>query len=115
MGRLLQLQCKGFLSNRVQQRQFGLAVLQMAQRIRQVWTTEANDDDDNDGEVARDAACGDWRSTLQIAANWRQISEPNTSVWWLDETPAEDFAAGFGLETLIESGCVMKRGWSMQQ
>jgi hypothetical protein len=132
VGELMQLRCPGFLSNWVQHRQFGLAVLQMAQKIRRDFL--AADDaaaalsdavDPSDGGVAAaaladaDPATGaanrtGWRATLQIAATWRQISEPNTSVFWIDEMPEEAFKSGFGLETLLEAGCVWVAQLSMR-
>ena len=35
---------------------------------------------------------------------WRQISEPNDPVWWVDLLTPEQFSAGFGSQTSMFSG-----------
>jgi hypothetical protein len=35
---------------------------------------------------------------------WRQLSEPNDPVWWVDLLPPEQFAEGFGSHTPIVTG-----------
>ena len=81
VGSLLQLQTPGFLSNRVQQRQFGFAVIHLAQHLRKLWGGSGSGSGDTTstavGDANDDAAGqpGHWRSTLQIAATWRQVTK----------------------------------------
>ena len=39
----------------------------------------------------------------KIAA-WRQISEPNDPVWWIDGMPDATFKEGYGLQTPLVNG-----------
>ena len=34
-----------------------------------------------------------------VAVKWRQYSEPNDPVWWIDLLAPEQFAEGFGSQT----------------
>lgn len=45
-----------------------------------------------------------WRDFFDIVVKWRQISEPNDPVWWIDRLPAKAFKDGFGLQTPIVNG-----------
>eukprot|EP01105_Mastigella_eilhardi_P014038 TRINITY_DN3191_c0_g1_i1.p1 TRINITY_DN3191_c0_g1~~TRINITY_DN3191_c0_g1_i1.p1 ORF type:complete len:278 (-),score=78.51 TRINITY_DN3191_c0_g1_i1:136-969(-) len=38
------------------------------------------------------------------AARWRQLSEPNDPVWWVDRLPPESFDEGFGSHTPMLTG-----------
>ena len=82
---VVQLQCPGFLPNSRQRRMFGLASLQCAYHLR------------NNSSL-------DWRSLFDVAVRWRQVSEPNDCVYWIDGFPCAAFQEGFGLTTPIQNG-----------
>ena len=42
-----------------------------------------------------------WRDLFDVGVRWRQISEPNDPVWWIDRFPSQAFEDGFGLQTPI--------------
>jgi hypothetical protein len=41
---------------------------------------------------------------MDIAVRWRQVSEPNDPVWWIDLLTKESFSNGFGLQTPLVTG-----------
>jgi hypothetical protein len=41
---------------------------------------------------------------LLFQVRWRQMSEPNDPVWWVDMLPKDAFEEGFGLQTPMVSG-----------
>ena len=41
---------------------------------------------------------------MNVLVKWRQISEPNDSVWWIDKLTKASLKEGFGLQTPILSG-----------
>ena len=45
-----------------------------------------------------------WRDMYDIAVKWRQYSEPNDPVWWVDLLTPVQFAEGFGSHTPIVTG-----------
>ncbi len=45
-----------------------------------------------------------WRDFLDISIKWRQVSEPNDPVFWIDLLAPEAFAEGFGLQTPMVTG-----------
>jgi tetratricopeptide (TPR) repeat protein len=45
-----------------------------------------------------------WRDMYDIAVKWRQYSEPNDPVWWVDLLTPSQFAEGFGSHTPIITG-----------
>ena len=99
-GRLVQLQCKGFLANQRQHRQFGMAVVSMAQAARDWWWGSSS------GKAADIRGCRvrNYRELMDIAVRWRQVSEPNDPVWWIDKLTPESFGEGFGLQTPLVTG-----------
>lgn len=40
-----------------------------------------------------------FRDTMDVAVRWRQLSEPNDPVWWIDLLDPKAFEQGFGLQT----------------
>ena len=42
-----------------------------------------------------------WREMMNVLVKWRQISEPNDSVWWIDMLTEASLKEGFGLQTPI--------------
>ncbi|XP_049850015.1 uncharacterized protein LOC126320589 [Schistocerca gregaria] len=79
----------GFLRNRRQVAMAGFAALEVAQTLRQKWGASAS---------------VDWRSIYSIVVKWRQYSEPNDAVWWVDQLTPEQFVSGFGSQTPIVTG-----------
>lgn len=45
-----------------------------------------------------------WRDMYDITVKWRQYSEPNDPVWWVDLLTKEAFSEGFGSHTPIITG-----------
>lgn len=45
-----------------------------------------------------------WRDFMDISVRWRQISEPNDGVWWIDRFPLQSVVEGFGLQTPLVNG-----------
>lgn len=45
-----------------------------------------------------------WRDMYDIVVKWRQYSEPNDPVWWVDLLTKEAFSEGFGSHTPIITG-----------
>ena len=106
-GKLLQLKSPGFLSNRRQHRQCGYAILEMAQTIRREWRQEKPTI--CSGKVSSSHELGHahpfgWRDFFDIAVKWRQFSEPNDPVFWIDNMTKEAFEEGFGLQTPMITG-----------
>lgn len=111
-------------------RQLGLAVLQLGQRLRSHWralaaasleleglpaevpnasssrgaayfhraTNEATDGAPSAGHAFA------WRDAFDVVVRWRQLSEPNDPVWWIDRLSPEAFKDGFGLQTPLVNG-----------
>ncbi len=108
-GPLIQLQCTGFLANRRQHRQFGMAVLAVAQAARRWWwpssvaaaegTKEGGGEEKGPPDTPQT-----YRELMDIAVRWRQVSEPNDPVWWIDLLTPASFRAGFGLQTPLVTG-----------
>ncbi|XP_078676262.1 tetratricopeptide repeat protein 13-like [Branchiostoma floridae x Branchiostoma belcheri] len=106
LGDKLQYHTPGFLVNRKQHRWFGLAMLDMAQTVRRVWRVMRKQDTGGSIIVTGRASSGcrtshvfGWRDLFDIAVKWRQASEPNDPVWWVDLLNQETFAEGFGSQT----------------
>ena len=127
LGRWIQLDCSGFLPNERQFRQFGLAVTEIAQVVKDHWgrirrgeeglslpnqsssrSTGKHQPSQSQSPSASEPAGGshpmECRDVFDIAVRWRQISEPNDPVWWIDELAPEAFAEGFGLQTPLVNG-----------
>lgn len=45
-----------------------------------------------------------WRDAFDIAVRWRQLSEPNDPVYWVDLLSPEQYAEGFGSQTPLITG-----------
>lgn len=108
-GSQLQLDTPGFLPNKRQHRMCGLAVLEMAQTVRKHWNSlrsggQALEVDGKFSSKARRPHPFEWRDFFDIGIKWRQLSEPNDPVWWIDLLSPEAFEEGFGLQTPMYSG-----------
>ena len=45
-----------------------------------------------------------WRDAMEVIVKWRQVSEPNDQVLWVDLLTEKEFSAGFGSHTPIFTG-----------
>ncbi len=84
-GPRFQYNTPGFVVNKRQWTSAGLAIVQMAQLL------------------VSDATAG-WRQMFEVAVRWRQVSEPNDPVWWVDRLPFVQFCEGYGSHTPIVTG-----------
>ena len=122
IGSGIQLTCPGFLTNVRQHRMFGLATLELAQLARRHWDSLGSG---GTGAVVPDTGSSTWspaasgnvgdstsvaehplgyRDVFDVAVRWRQLSEPNDPVWWIDRLTPEAFREGFGLQTPMVNG-----------
>lgn len=124
IGPGIQLRCPGFLSNSRQHRMFGLASLELAQLVRKHWDSlkaggaGAMVPDAGSSKLGprpvggRSPAAGGgaaehpigYRDLFDVAVRWRQLSEPNDPVWWIDRLTPSAFQEGFGLQTPMVNG-----------
>lgn len=129
VGPGIQLDSPGFLTNRRQHGMFGLAALEVGQLAKKHWDSIRSG---GAGAVVPDAGSSAWRSQtttaqdyrwgtevygggvpghpvgyrdiFDVAVRWRQLSEPNDPVWWIDRLTPEAFREGFGLQTPMVNG-----------
>ena len=109
ISKIIQLRTAGFTPNARQHRMFGLAVLEIAQLLRnhllgilhQTGPSMVPTNCSSKAGIDRSASTHrlGWRDLADIAVRWRQISEPNDTVWWIDRLPESAFHEGFGLQT----------------
>lgn len=120
IGPGIQLRCPGFLSNSRQHRMFGLASLELAQLVRRHWDSVkaggtgamVPDAGSSRSVVGKLPAGGGgvgghpvgYRDLFDVAVRWRQLSEPNDPVWWIDRLTSGAFREGFGLQTPMVNG-----------
>lgn len=129
IGPGIQLKCPGFLSNARQHRMFGLAALEVAQLVRRHWDSVKAG---GAGAIVPDAGSSAWRppsgggltrrgasgghpagyrDIFDVSVRWRQLSEPNDPVWWIDRLTPEAFREGFGLQTPMVNGQLKVGVW----
>ena len=130
LGHWMQLDTPGFIRNHRQHRQFGLAVLQMAKQLKRhtelvrnglgglkirdtasskkfaFHTTSSSGSTASDisSTKAKSMHSFGWRDFFDIAVKWRQVSDSNDAVWWIDALTTQAFEDGFGLQTPIVNG-----------
>jgi tetratricopeptide (TPR) repeat protein len=107
IGRAMQLDCPGFVSNARQHRMFGLCVLHMAALLTALApaTSKGQEEEQERGqEKEHTSKPFSYKQLFNIAIRWRQVSEPNDAVWWINGFPKNIFEEGFGLETPIVQG-----------
>jgi len=102
---------QGFLANKRQLRMGGLAAIELAQVLRSALKYQRVGMPlrvPNDGASGETSASGShpfgWRDAMDILVRWRQLSEPNDQVIWVDLLTKQEFEAGFGSHTPIFSG-----------
>ena len=91
-GPRIQLHCVGYMTNYRQWAMTGLSVIDVAQQLRLLWSGK------------KDGGKWGWRDMYQVIAKWRQFSEPNDPVVWVDQLSPEQFAEGFGAHTPMITG-----------
>jgi len=104
LGRLLHQQHPGYHSNKRQQQMAGLAALEIAQRLRDFWFKGVKEEPGSHSSSTNKNHTFGWRDVYDIVIKWRQISEPNDPVWWVDLLTKEQFTEGFGSHTPMITG-----------
>ena len=120
----VQLDSPGFLPHRRQHRMFGLAVLEMAQKLRSYVKARRSGEPgiwikDSRSSIRRERKGGMVRPTdvrkdgnhlfyyrdfFDIAVKWRQLAEPFDVVFWLDGYPPKSQMELVALSTSLYSG-----------
>ncbi|ELP85009.1 tetratricopeptide repeat protein, putative [Entamoeba invadens IP1] len=103
IGNYIKYDSQGFVGNKRQFMMAGLAAIEMGQYIRDKlpeWvfgglTVE---------QAQRYLDKIKWRDLLNIPVKWRQLSEPNDQVYWIDLLTNEQFEEGFGSHTAMFIG-----------
>jgi tetratricopeptide (TPR) repeat protein len=103
-GSKLQLNCAGYMPNKRQHRSCGLAVLELAQTLRAFWRGSLPPLSGKASSASSTPHPFSWRDLYDIPIRWRQFSEPNDPVWWVDLLTPEQFAEGFGSHTPMITG-----------
>lgn len=103
-GKLLHNSAPGYLSNARQQRMAALATLDAAQRLKAFWKGERTTVDGPGSSLNQKPHPFGWRDVFDVMVRWRQISEPNDAVWWVDLLTKEQFSEGFGSHTPMITG-----------
>ncbi|GAX83792.1 hypothetical protein CEUSTIGMA_g11217.t1 [Chlamydomonas eustigma] len=111
LGRLLQNNHQGFLPNLRQQRASGFAAIELAQAIRELLAARRSGNTvwvRSEGSSVQAGASGrhqfGWRDAMDIVVKWRQLSEPNDQVVWVDLLTRREFEQGFGSHTPMFTG-----------
>ncbi|KYR01134.1 tetratricopeptide-like helical domain-containing protein (TPR) [Tieghemostelium lacteum] len=114
-GSMLQYQCSGFLPNYRQKLQCGLAIIEMAQTLREFWKSGGVMEVDGRSSSGQTTPHQfQWRDLYDIGVKWRQLSEPNDPVWWIDLLSPKQFQEGFGSHTpMITGQCQVVRYYPM--
>eukprot|EP00966_Prymnesium_polylepis_P021339 490742-Prymnesium_polylepis.1 len=103
VGRRLQVRCVGFVPNERQQRQGGLAAVELSQWLQAHWAA-ARDAPSSGGAGGTNGGALGWRGLYDVAVAWRHLSELHDGVFWIDGMPAGEFEAGFGSATPVLKG-----------
>ena len=106
IGSKLQLNSPGYLPNKRQQSACGFAVIELAQKLKRVWKFKEKRVSDiySTGSSNSSEHEFGWRDMYDILVKWRQYSEPNDPVWWVDLLTPEQFEEGFGSHTPMITG-----------
>ena len=95
-GPQIQLDCAGYMANKRQWMMCGLAVIDVAQQLKSYWQYRKT----QEGSPVEFT----WRKFYDIIVKWRQYSEPNDPVVWVDMLTPEQFNEGFGSHTPMVTG-----------
>ena len=111
-GRRVHLKCQGFLPNQRQWKMSCYANLELAQAVRSCVEAKRSGEPHprvlgrgatSHGKAGEDHDFG-WRDALDILVKWRQLSEPNDPVVWVDLLPRPLFEQGYGSHTPMSTG-----------
>ncbi|GMI78422.1 SUPPRESSOR OF RPS4-RLD 1, SUPPRESSOR OF RPS4-RLD 3 [Hibiscus trionum] len=104
IGKKIQYDCPGFLSNRRKYRMAGLAAIEIAQKVSKTWSSlhgrkkRISLVTRNRGGAGTSSSSQtsmmSWQELYSLAVRWRQISEPSVQVVWLSKL-REEFNSGF--------------------
>eukprot|EP00798_Chlamydomonas_sp_ICE-L_P018637 gene18637-25152_t len=107
----IELARTGFLSNRRYQRAAGFAGIELAQTIVSLLKHKRNGIPmrvNSEGSTLHGGAPGQhefgWRDAMDIVVKWRQITEPNDQVIWVDMLTRREYEQGFGSHTPLFDG-----------
>jgi len=101
----IQLHSPGYAKNVRQHRMAGISIIELAQALKKVWDAGGNLKVQGKGSSHNEKQhLFGWRDMYDIAIKWRQFSEPNDPVWWVDLLSPEQFAEGFGSHTPMITG-----------
>jgi hypothetical protein len=95
------------LPNVRQHVQFGLAVDEMCSALKRLASSRPTAAIDKLPLYSNDIKQHveeDWRSWFHRSVRWRQLSEPQDPVWWINGMHSKSFKEGFGLQTPIVNG-----------
>ncbi|BFU19319.1 TPR repeat protein [Entamoeba histolytica HM-1:IMSS-B] len=98
IGKYMQYDSQGFVHNKAQYLMAGMAAIEMAKKIRDIlpeWVFGGLTEEQAKPYIGK----LHWRDVMKIAVKWRQISEPNDPVYWIDLLTHEQFEEGFGSHT----------------
>jgi len=82
----------------------GLAAIEVSQMLRAYFKAGSLTVDGRSSSYTDKPHSLNWRDMFDITIRWRQFSEPNDPVWWVDLLTPEQFAEGFGSHTPIITG-----------
>jgi hypothetical protein len=102
IGQRLQLDSPGFSRNKRQHKMCGFAVLEMSQKLKIFWKNNSLILNGNCSSLQNFEHVFGYRDLMDIAVKWRQISEPNDPVFWIDLLTKEAYEEGFGLQTPVK-------------
>ena len=105
IGPKIQLNAAGYLSNKRQHAACGFAVIECAQTLKKLWKLDGKLElDGKSSSGITTSHLFGWRDLYDILIKWRQYSEPNDPVWWVDKLTKEQFEEGFGSHTPMITG-----------
>eukprot|EP00873_Tetraselmis_striata_P024599 jgi/Tetstr1/444863/TSEL_032705.t1 len=112
LGPMIHYRQAGFAANRRTQRMAGLAIIEAAQALRQAIDahkigTPLQVSNAGSSGVYEDRSGSHefgWRDMYDILVRWRQLTEPNDAVIWIDRLSDTGLTEGFGAHTPIVIG-----------
>lgn len=104
IGLMIVQDAPGFLLNDRQVKMAGLAAIEIAQRFHDFKKGKIICGFAASSSPVRKPHTLGWRDIFDITARWRQYSEPNDPVWWVDRLTTKQFTEGFGSHTPMLSG-----------
>eukprot|EP01114_Cavostelium_apophysatum_P012936 TRINITY_DN3022_c0_g1_i3.p1 TRINITY_DN3022_c0_g1~~TRINITY_DN3022_c0_g1_i3.p1 ORF type:complete len:752 (-),score=181.03 TRINITY_DN3022_c0_g1_i3:565-2820(-) len=103
-GPRIQNNAAGYMPNKRQYAMTGLSMLDLAQRLKELWKKNQTTVDGKSSSGSQEPHEFGWRDMYDVIIKWRQLSEPNDPVWWVDLLSPEQFEEGFGSHTPMLTG-----------